>query len=123
MGIKPKSGGLHVVEAPGTIGLMSNSNPKSPGRPVQACGLPQWWGDTLRLLRTQNGESAEALAAFAGVSRSTVLRWERSNPGRFRKVGRANEPSKEQVRLLAAHYNVPQKTFSRRARVAPVRVS
>jgi len=87
------------------------------GRPTQDSGLPAWHGHTLRLIRLSKGISARELGRKLNVSKSTVLRWERSEPRGPKPASGANAPTPDQVRQLATTLGVSQITFSRASQV------
>jgi len=87
------------------------------GRPANA-GVPRWYGPTLRIRRLNAGLSLEALGDAVGVTKATVLRWERSTPNTDPANRNASKPKAEHVRLLARALRCRPDAFSRKAKVS-----
>lgn len=72
-------------------------------RPKNEPGLPNFYGDSLRLRRLFHRMSLEELAEKVGVAPSTIHRWERDT----------NRPTAVYVTLLAEALDVPRTVFAR----------
>ena len=76
-------------------------------KPKNQPGIAQWRGDALRLRRVAAGWRTQDLATRIGVSKTTIIRWERGE----------NAPGSEHVRQLALCLDVEPKDFARAPRI------
>lgn len=76
-------------------------------RPKNEPGLPNFYGESLRLRRLFGRKSLEQLAEEVGVSTSTLSRWEKGE----------HQPSAVHVTLLAEALDVPRTAFARAPRM------
>jgi transcriptional regulator with XRE-family HTH domain len=76
-------------------------------KPKNEPGIPAWRGDALRLRRIAAGWTTAQLAERIGVSKTTLIRWERNE----------NAPNSQAVQALAVALDVEVAAFSKAPRV------
>ena len=76
-------------------------------RPKTEPGIPAWKGEALRVRRIAARWTTLDLARRVGVSKSTLIRWERGD----------NAPTSANVADLAEALDVPRAAFARTPRI------